>query len=113
MAFTWNGLRALGRDEARSRRFPRNFGRAWPPVPRFWATRAPIIPITGPVGLTARTCTRSCILFARDEAERQRTTREHQAYLARTPGVQVLSALDFGRCRRSPMRATILAIATG
>jgi len=34
------------------------------------------------------------ILFARDEQERQRVAREHAAYLARTPGVDVLSALD-------------------
>ena len=34
------------------------------------------------------------ILFARDEAERARSTREHQAYLAQTPGVEVLSSLD-------------------
>jgi hypothetical protein len=34
------------------------------------------------------------ILFARNAAERQRVTREHQAFLANTPGVEVLSSLD-------------------
>src|SRR5204863_5742020 len=34
------------------------------------------------------------ILFARDASERERSTREHQAHLARTPAVEVLSSLD-------------------
>jgi Dyp-type peroxidase family len=34
------------------------------------------------------------ILFARDEAERERSVREHKALLARIPGVEVLSSLD-------------------
>src|SRR5207248_9422852 len=34
------------------------------------------------------------ILFARNAAERERATREHQTFLARTPGVEVLSSLD-------------------
>jgi Dyp-type peroxidase family len=34
------------------------------------------------------------ILFARDAAERQRVTTEHQAHLARISGVDVLSSLD-------------------
>ena len=34
------------------------------------------------------------ILFARNAAERERVTREHQAFLASTPGVEVLSSLD-------------------
>ena len=34
------------------------------------------------------------ILFARDAAERERSVREHEALLARSPGVEVLSSLD-------------------
>jgi Dyp-type peroxidase family len=34
------------------------------------------------------------ILFARNAAERERVTQEHQAFLARTPGVGALSSLD-------------------
>jgi len=34
------------------------------------------------------------ILFARNAAERERVTREHLAFLARTPAVEVLSSLD-------------------
>jgi Dyp-type peroxidase family len=34
------------------------------------------------------------ILFARNAAARERVTREHQNFLARTPGVEVLSSLD-------------------
>ena len=34
------------------------------------------------------------ILFARDEAARERSVREHNALLARTPGVEALSSLD-------------------
>ena len=33
-----------------------------------------------------RRCTRSRFFFARNAAERERATREHQAFLARTPG---------------------------
>jgi hypothetical protein len=34
------------------------------------------------------------ILFARDAATREQSVREHRAFLARTPGVEVLSSLD-------------------
>jgi hypothetical protein len=34
------------------------------------------------------------ILFARDAADTERSVREHQTFLARLPGVEVLSSLD-------------------
>jgi hypothetical protein len=34
------------------------------------------------------------ILFARDAADREQSVREHNAFLARTPGVELLSSLD-------------------
>ena len=95
VAFTWNGLQALGVDEAALATFPEEFRQGM-------AARARILGDTGanhpghwPGGLNSPDLHAIGILFSRDEAERQRTTREHQAYLARTPGVQMLSALDF------------------
>jgi Dyp-type peroxidase family len=95
VAFTWNGLRALGVDEASLATFPEEFRQGM-------AARAQVLGDTGANhpdqwegGLNSPDLHAIAILFARDEAERERSTREHQAYLARTPGVEVLSSLDF------------------
>src|SRR5215203_3677739 len=95
VAFTWPGLRALGVDEASLATFPEEFRQGM-------AARSQVLGDTGANhpdhwegGLNSPDLHAIAILFARDEAERERSTREHQAYLARTPGVEVLSSLDF------------------
>jgi Dyp-type peroxidase family len=94
VAFTWAGLRTLGVDEASLATFPPEFRQGM-------AARCEILGDTGSNhpdnwigGLASPDLHAIAILFARDPAERQRVTSEHQAYLASTPGVEVLSTLD-------------------
>src|SRR5207244_6129414 len=47
VAFTWNGLRGLGVDEASLATFPEEFRQGWPPGRRFSGTPAPTIQTTG------------------------------------------------------------------
>jgi Dyp-type peroxidase family len=94
VSFTWQGLRALGVDERSLATFPEEFRQGM-------ATRAEVLGDTGRnhpdlwVGGLANPALHAiAILFARNAAERERVTKEHQAFLARTPGVEVLSSLD-------------------
>jgi len=90
VAFTWAGLGALGVDEISLATYPEEFRQGM-------VARAQVLGDTGLnhpdrwIGALASPRLHAIvILFARDVAERQRVTREHQAYLARTPGVEVL-----------------------
>jgi Dyp-type peroxidase family len=94
VAFTWNGLRALGVDEASLATFPDEFRQGM-------AARAEILGDTGANhpdhwvgGLASPDLHAIVILFARDVAERERCVQEHQTFLAQNPGVDVLSSLD-------------------
>ena len=94
VAFTWNGLRALGVDEASLATFPEEFKQGM-------AARAEVLGDTGANhpdhwvgGLASPELHAIAILFARDEPERARCTAEHERLLARCEGVRVLSTLD-------------------
>lgn len=94
VAFTWNGLRALGVDEKSLATFPDEFRQGM-------AARAEILGTTGTnhpkywVGHLASTDLHAIIvLFARNVSERERCRREHETYLSTCPGVEVLSSLD-------------------
>jgi Dyp-type peroxidase family len=94
VAFTWNGLRALGVDEASLATFPEEFRQGM-------AARAAMLGDTGANhpdnwvgGLASPDLHAIVILFARDVAERERSVREHQQYAAQFPGVEALSILD-------------------
>jgi Dyp-type peroxidase family len=94
VAFTWQGLRALGVDEQALATFPEEFRQGM-------VARAEVLGDTGRNhpdrwvdGLASPALHAIAILFARNPAERQRATREHQTFLARTSGVEVLSSLD-------------------
>src|SRR5205809_4506830 len=94
VAFTWNGLRALGVDEAALATFPEEFKQGM-------AARAAILGDTGANhpdrwvgGLAGPDLHAIVILFARDVPERERCVREHQQYAAQFPGVEALSTLD-------------------
>ena len=94
VAFTWNGLRALGVGEASLSTFPEEFRQGM-------AARAEILGDTGANhpdhwlgGLASPDLHAIVILFARDVAERQRCVQEHQKYASRFPGVEALSTLD-------------------
>src|SRR5580693_4391736 len=94
VAFTWNGLRALGLDEDSLATFPEEFRQGM-------VARAEMLGDTGRnhpdnwVGGLARSDLHAiAILFARDAAERSRCQVEHANLLARCEGVEVLSTLD-------------------
>src|SRR5215207_5432521 len=94
IAFTWNGLRALGVDEASLATFPEEFRQGM-------VARAPVLGDTGANhpdtwvgGLASPDLHAIVILFARDVAERERCVREHQQYAAQFPEVEALSTLD-------------------
>ena len=93
-AFTWNGLRALGLDEASLASFPEEFKQGM-------AARAEMLGDTGlnapehwVGGLASPDLHAIVILFARDEAEHDRCASEHAKLIAGCPGVEVLSVLD-------------------
>jgi Dyp-type peroxidase family len=94
VAFTWNGLRALGVDEPSLATFPEEFRQGM-------AARSEVLGDTGPSdprhwvgGLAGPGLHAIAILFARDNAERERCRLEHAGLLARCPGVELVSALD-------------------
>src|SRR5262245_16425645 len=94
VAFTWQGLRALGVDEQALATFPEEFRQGM-------VARAQMLGDTGGNhpdrwvgGLADPGLHAIAILFARTAAERARATREHQTFLAGLPRVEVLSTLD-------------------
>lgn len=94
VAFTWNGLKALGADDASLATFPDEFRQGM-------AARADVLGDTGTNhpdhwvgGLAGPDLHAIVILFAGDVAERERCVREHQRYAGQFPGVVALSTLD-------------------
>jgi Dyp-type peroxidase family len=94
VAFTWNGLRALGLDEAALASFPEEFRQGM-------ASRADINgdegthhPKNWVGGLGTGKVHAIAVLFARDAKERERCVGEHRALVERCGGVEVLSFLD-------------------
>jgi Dyp-type peroxidase family len=94
IAFTWNGLRALGVDEDSLSTFPEEFRQGM-------AARAEMLGDTGgnaPAnwigGLGSPDLHAIAILFARDAAEHARCVGEHKKLVAACAGVEVLSLLD-------------------
>jgi Dyp-type peroxidase family len=94
VAFTWNGLRSLGVQEASLASFPEEFKQGM-------VARAPML---GDVGrnhpdnwvgeLASPDLHAVVILFAREQAERVRCQSEHEQLVARCKGVKLVSALD-------------------
>jgi Dyp-type peroxidase family len=94
VAFTWNGLRALGLDEASLATFPEEFRQGMAARWQALGDTGTNHPDNWIGGLAGPKLHAIAILFARDAAQRDLSVREHQALLARTPGVEVLSSLD-------------------
>jgi Dyp-type peroxidase family len=93
VAFTWNGLKALGVDDASLATFPEEFREGM-------AARASILGATGVNDprnwvddLTSPDLHAIVVLFARDVEERERCRQEHAAFLAQCK-VKALSSLD-------------------
>jgi Dyp-type peroxidase family len=94
VAFTWNGLRAIGVGESWLATFPEEFRQGM-------AARAEILGDIGAnhpdnwVGnLASADLHAIVILFARDIAERERCQAEHEKLVGCCEGVEVLSSLD-------------------
>ena len=94
VAFTWNGLRALGLDEASLATFPEEFRQGM-------VARAETLGDTGAnapehwVGEVASPDLHAiAVLFARDATEHARCVSEHEKLVAACPGVELLSVLD-------------------
>jgi Dyp-type peroxidase family len=94
VAFTWNGLRALGVDEASLATFPEEFQQGM-------AVRAEILGDTGANhpdhwvgGLASPDLHVIVILFARDIPERKRSVAAYEKYARQFDGVKLLSTLD-------------------
>lgn len=94
LAFTYNGLRALGVPDAALATFPDAFREGM-------AARADILGDTGANrpdqwvgGLAGDDLHAIAILFARDDAEHARATGVHDELVARCDGVRSLSVLD-------------------
>jgi Dyp-type peroxidase family len=94
VAFTSNGLRALGVDEAALGTFPDEFKQGM-------VARADMLGDTGanhPDNWVDKTSSPDlhaiAILFSRDGAERGRCVTEHEKLIAQCKGVEILSTLD-------------------
>ena len=94
VAFTWNGLRALGVDAAALGTFPEEFRQGM-------VARAEMLGDTGPNhpdhwlgGLASPDLHAIAILFSRDDAARDRSIAEHDRLVARCEVVERMSFLD-------------------
>jgi Dyp-type peroxidase family len=94
VAFTFNGLRALGVDAASLATFPQEFREGMVARARILGDSG----ASGPENWVDNTANPQlhaiAILFARDTAERSRSTIEHAKLIAACQGVEVLSSLD-------------------
>jgi deferrochelatase/peroxidase EfeB len=94
IAFTWNGLRALGVEEVALATFPQEFRDGM-------VSRAEMLGDTetnAPVHWLDKTASPDlhaiAILFARDATERERCVIDHAKLIAECKGVEALSSLD-------------------
>jgi Dyp-type peroxidase family len=94
VAFTWNGLRALGLDEASLISFPEEFKQGMPARASMLGDTGVNAPENWVGGLASPDLHAIVILFARDEPERLRCVGEHDKLVAASKGVQTLSVLD-------------------
>ena len=94
VAFTWNGLRALGVDETSLSTFPEEFKQGMVARAEVLGDDGANHPDKWVGGLASPDLHAIAILFARDAAERERSTAEHEKLVARCEGVEVLSSLD-------------------
>ncbi len=94
VAFTCNGLRALGVDEASLATFPDEFRQGMVARAQILGDDGANHPDNWVGGLASPDLHAIVILFARDAADRERSRAEHEKLIARCDGVTVLSTLD-------------------
>ena len=94
VAFTWNGLRALGVPESSLATFPEEFRQGMVERAQVLGDAGANHPDHWVGGLASPDLHAIVILFARDVAARERSRTEHEKLVRRCKGVEVLSALD-------------------
>ncbi len=94
VAFTWNGLRALGVAETSLATFPEEFRQGMVARAQILGDAGANHPDHWVGGLPSPDLHAIAILFARDAAERERCRAEHESLVARCEGVELLSSLD-------------------
>ncbi len=94
VAFTWNGLRALGVDDESLATFPEEFRQGMVARAEMLGDQGQNHPDHWVGGLASPDLHAIVILFARDCEERERCREEHAKLLARCEGVETLSTLD-------------------
>jgi deferrochelatase/peroxidase EfeB len=94
VAFTWNGLRALGLDQVSLASFPEEFRQGMVARAQVLGDIGSNAPTHWVGGLANPDLHAIVILFARNEAERDQCVSEHEKLIARCPGVEVFSVLD-------------------
>jgi Dyp-type peroxidase family len=94
VAFTWNGLRALGVPEASLATFPEEFRQGMVERAQILGDTAANHPDNWVGGLASPDLHAIVVLFARDAAQRERSRSEHEKLVGRCEGVEILSSLD-------------------
>lgn len=94
LAFTWNGLKALGADDAALATFPEEFRAGMPARAEVLGDTGAQAPANWTDGTAGPRLHAVAILFARDTEEHGRCTDEHAKLVASCPGVEVISTLD-------------------
>src|SRR5947207_10438543 len=94
VAFTWNGLRALGVDETSLATFPEEFRQGMVARAEILGDSGANHPKNWVDNMASPELHAIVILFARDAAERARCQSEHEKLVRRCEGVAVLSSLD-------------------
>ena len=94
VAFTWEGLRALGVDEASLATFPEEFRQGMPARAQMLGDTGVNHPSCWLGDLASPDLHAIVILFARTASEHTRCVAAHEELLAEIPGVERLSYLD-------------------
>lgn len=94
LAFTWNGLRALGVPDEALATFPDAFREGMPSRAAILGDIGPNAPEHWVGGLAGNDVHAIAILFSRTDEQCQKSIENHDALLARTDGVRSLSYLD-------------------
>jgi Dyp-type peroxidase family len=94
VAFTWNGLRALGVDEASLATFPEEFKQGMVARAEMLGDSGLNHPDNWVGGLASPDLHAIAILFARDTTARGHSQAEHAKLVSGSDGVELLSSLD-------------------
>jgi Dyp-type peroxidase family len=94
VAFTWNGLRKLGLDEAALATFPEEFKQGMASRAGMLGDGGTNAPENWVGGLASPDLHAIAILFARDSTEHARCVSAHEKLVVACAGVEILSVLD-------------------